>query len=90
VIVVLHDLALAARYCDRLVFLFAGGGILDEGEPDDVLTDAHIGTANGVDVARGQKDDVPYLLPWLAIIVTGRSSAGSAIERTGERVGANH
>jgi iron complex transport system ATP-binding protein len=89
VIVVLHDLALAARYCDRLVLL-AGGSILAEGEPNDVLTDAHIATAYGVDVVRGQKDDVPYLLPWLSVVATGRSSASSAIERTGERVGVNH
>jgi iron complex transport system ATP-binding protein len=88
VIVVLHDLALAARYCDRLVLL-AGGSILAEGEPNDVLTDTHIATAYGVDVVRGQKDDVPYLLPWLPVVATGRSSASSAIERTGERVGAN-
>jgi iron complex transport system ATP-binding protein len=89
VIVVLHDLALAARYCDRLVLL-AGGSILADGEPNDVLTDAHIATAYGVDVVRGQKGDIPYLLPWLPIVATGRSSASSASERTGERVGANH
>jgi iron complex transport system ATP-binding protein len=64
VVVVLHDLALAARYCDRLILL-AGGGILTEGKPGDVLTDAHIAAAYGVEVARGQKDGVPYLLPWL-------------------------
>jgi iron complex transport system ATP-binding protein len=63
VVAVLHDLALAARYCDRLILL-AGGGILAEGKPGDVLTDAHISSAYGVDVVRGQKDGVPYLLPW--------------------------
>jgi iron complex transport system ATP-binding protein len=88
VIVVLHDLALAARYCDRLVLL-AGGSILAEGEPNDALTDAHIATAYGVDVVRGRKDDVPYLLPWLPVVATGRPSASSAIERTGKRDGAN-
>jgi iron complex transport system ATP-binding protein len=64
VVVVLHDLALAARYCDRLI-LMAGGGILAEGNPADVLTDAHIASAYGVKVARGDKDGTPYLLPWL-------------------------
>jgi iron complex transport system ATP-binding protein len=88
VIVVLHDLALAARYCDRLVLL-AGGSILAEGEPNDALTDAHIATAYGVDVVRGHKNDVPYLLPWLPVVATGRPSASSAIERTGKRDGAN-
>jgi iron complex transport system ATP-binding protein len=82
VVVVLHDLALAARYCDRLVLL-AGGSILAEGEPNDVLTDAHITTAYGVEVVRGQKDDVPYLLPWLPSATTRSSLPNSVIERAG-------
>jgi len=81
VVVVLHDLALAARYCDRLVLL-AGGGILAEGKPSDVLTDAHIAKAYGVDVVRGQKDGVPYLLAWLPT-ATRISSPVSAMERAG-------
>jgi iron complex transport system ATP-binding protein len=89
VVVVLHDLALAARYCDRLVLL-AGGGILAEGEPGDVLTDTHIAAAYGVDVVRGQKDGVPYLLPWLPAVAATMSSRVSAMERAGKRVGASH
>lgn len=52
VLVALHDLALAARYCDRLILLNAGGLVAD-GSPAEVLTndrphevyevDAHIG-----------------------------------------------
>jgi iron complex transport system ATP-binding protein len=63
VIVVLHDLALAARFCDRLVLL-AGGSILAEGAPMQVLTDANVTQAYGVDVVRGEREGVPYLLPW--------------------------
>jgi iron complex transport system ATP-binding protein len=63
VIVVLHDLPLAARFCDRLVLL-AGGGILAEGAPIQVLTDAHLAQAYGVEVVRGAHDGVPFLLPW--------------------------
>jgi iron complex transport system ATP-binding protein len=85
VVVVLHDLALAARYCDRLILL-AGGGILAEGKPSDVLTDSHIARAYGVDVVRGQKDDVPYLLPWSPTV---GSSTVSAMERAEKPVGAN-
>jgi iron complex transport system ATP-binding protein len=81
VVVVLHDLALAARYCDRLVLL-ARGGILAEGKPSDVLTDAHIAMAYGVDVVRGQKDGVPYLLAWLPT-ATNISSPVSSMERAG-------
>ncbi len=41
VIVVLHDLALASRFCDRLVLL-ADGGVLVQGSPREVLTDANV------------------------------------------------
>jgi iron complex transport system ATP-binding protein len=63
VIVVLHDLALAARFCDRLILL-AQGGIQVEGAPARVLTDAHLARAYGVEVVRGERDGIPYLLPW--------------------------
>ena len=63
VVVVLHDLALAARFCDRLVLL-AGGEVLTAGPPSDVLTDRHIAKAFGVEVVRGEREGVPYLLPW--------------------------
>jgi len=60
---VLHDLALATRFCDRLILL-ARGGILVEGAPAYVLTDAHVAEAYGVEVVRGEHDGVPFLLPW--------------------------
>jgi iron complex transport system ATP-binding protein len=63
VMVVLHDLALAARFCDRLVLL-ANGGILAEGPPMRVLTDTNVAQAYGIEVARGERDGVPFLLPW--------------------------
>jgi len=63
VIVVLHDLALAARFCDRLVLL-AHGGVLAEGPPRDVLTDHHLARAYGVEVVRGEHDGVSFVLPW--------------------------
>ncbi len=63
VVVVLHDLALAARFCDRLILL-ADGGILVEGTPRQVFTDDHLARAYGVEVTRGERDGVPFLLPW--------------------------
>jgi iron complex transport system ATP-binding protein len=63
VIVVLHDLALAARFCDRLILL-ARGGILVQGVPDQVLTDDRLREAYGVEVIRGEREGVPYVLPW--------------------------
>lgn len=43
----IHDLSMAARYCDRLVLL-SGGRVLAEGPPDEVLTPDTIETAFGV------------------------------------------
>jgi iron complex transport system ATP-binding protein len=64
VIVVLHDLALASRFCDRLM-LIAKGGILAEGFPAQVLTDTNVENAYGVQVVRGERDGTPFLLPWV-------------------------
>jgi iron complex transport system ATP-binding protein len=63
VIVVLHDLALAMRFCDRLILL-AGGNVLVEGPPARVLTDDHVARAYGVEVVRGERDGVAFVLPW--------------------------
>jgi iron complex transport system ATP-binding protein len=65
VIVVLHDLALAMRFCDRLVLL-AEGRVLAHGSANEVLTDDLLRRAYGIDVVRGERDGVPYLLPWSA------------------------
>jgi iron complex transport system ATP-binding protein len=45
---VLHDLNLAARYADRLVVM-AGGRIITEGAPSEVLTAATVKDAFGLD-----------------------------------------
>jgi len=47
-IVILHDLSLAARYCDRLVILQDGKKIAD-GTPWEVLTPGNLRTAFGVE-----------------------------------------
>ena len=46
-IAAIHDLNLAARYCDRLVLL-SNGGVVTEGAPEDVLTPETIESAFGV------------------------------------------
>jgi iron complex transport system ATP-binding protein len=63
VIVVLHDLALAMRFCDRLVLL-AEGRVLANGSAADVLTDELLARAYGIEVARGARDGVPFVVPW--------------------------
>lgn len=44
---VLHDLNMAARFCDRVVLL-AEGRMIDEGEPDSVITERHVAEVFGV------------------------------------------
>lgn len=62
VLVVLHDLSFALRYCDRLV-LIHDGGVLAGGKPDQVLTDANLETAFGVQVARWSDGQDTFLAP---------------------------
>ena len=47
VLIAIHDLALAARFCDRLILLYEGK-TLAEGTPEEVLTPQHLASAFGV------------------------------------------
>lgn len=62
VVVVLHDLTLAMRYCDRLVLLGAGKLLADG--PPSVLSDALIEATYGITALRGEHQGSPFLLPW--------------------------
>lgn len=66
VVVVLHDMGLAARFCENLLLLHQGG-ILAQGKSDEVLTDAHIATALKVTVTRILCGDVSQPVPLLAL-----------------------
>lgn len=63
VLVTLHDLTLASRFCDRLVLL-SDGRLLHQGTPDAVLTDEKMREAYGVSLARGQWDGESFVVPW--------------------------
>lgn len=64
VVTVLHDLTLAARFCDRIVVL-AEGRIVADATPDRALTDRLLADVFGVSVRRGQAPDgTRYILPW--------------------------
>ncbi|MFG1374169.1 ABC transporter ATP-binding protein [Xanthobacter oligotrophicus] len=64
VVAVLHDLTLAARFCDRLA-LMKEGILIAEGAPAAVLTTDRVAEAYGVTVERGEFGGEPFILPWL-------------------------
>ncbi|MER7775918.1 ABC transporter ATP-binding protein [Streptomyces sp. NPDC096191] len=53
VLVALHDLALAARYCDRLLLMHRGS-LVASGTPEDVLTPARLAEVFEVDAEVGR------------------------------------
>jgi len=63
IVVVLHDLNLAARYCDRL-FLLENGCLRATGPSDDVLTPAHLNAAYAIEAVRGHHETENFIVPW--------------------------
>ncbi|MCF4167634.1 ABC transporter ATP-binding protein [Zavarzinia compransoris] len=63
VVVVLHDLTLAARFCDRLVLL-SGGRVLAAGAPAEVLSDGHLSEAYHIEALRGGTGGEAHVIPW--------------------------
>ena len=63
VVLVLHYLALAARYCDRLVLLQAGQTVA-EGPPSEVLTDELLARVYHIDTLSGSFENRRYVIPW--------------------------
>jgi iron complex transport system ATP-binding protein len=63
VVVVLHDLTLAARYCDRLV-LMDQGKIVADGPPVDVLTPQTLSRYYGVSATIAMHDGELMVVPW--------------------------
>jgi len=67
VVVVMHDLGLATRSCDRLAVLHKGS-IAADGAPDAILDDPLLREVFSITVARGQMEGRPFLVParWVA------------------------
>jgi iron complex transport system ATP-binding protein len=62
VVVALHDLSLAARFCHRIV-LMQGGRLVAAGSPEDVLKPEHLAAAYGIKARYVQVEGVPVVLP---------------------------
>jgi len=63
VVIVLHDLSLTARYCDRVVLLNRGQ-ILADGAPEEVLTRTNLAMTYDVSCHITKHEDQMVVLPW--------------------------
>ena len=63
VLVVLHDLALATRFCDRLILLHQGK-VVASGDGESVLSNANLAHAYQVHGLHGRQDDESFVLAW--------------------------
>jgi iron complex transport system ATP-binding protein len=66
VVAVLHDLGLAARFCDR-VLLMNEGKVVGDGPPDATLSSAAIRMHYRVEPFIARHDDEPLIVPWRAL-----------------------
>jgi iron complex transport system ATP-binding protein len=62
VVVVLHDLSIAARHCSRVV-LMADGRVAGDGPPATVLSSENLRNTFGVDAFIGEHAGAPVILP---------------------------
>jgi iron complex transport system ATP-binding protein len=74
VVVVMHDLTLAARFCDRLVLLDQGR-VVGDGPPAAVLSPAALAATYQVEAVVGQHEGALTILPWRRLGDHGDDSA---------------
>jgi iron complex transport system ATP-binding protein len=79
--VVLHDLALAARFCSRVIVLHQGR-LLTDGAPAVVLDDPILARAFGVEAVRVQHAGQTCLVPWRLV----SSAMASVIDVQNDRL----
>jgi iron complex transport system ATP-binding protein len=63
VVAVLHDLTLAARFCNRVLLLHAGAVVADDG-PEQALNAAAVRRHYGVEPFISRYDGEPVIVPW--------------------------
>lgn len=62
IVIVVHDLTVAARYCQRLVLLH-GGGVAARGVPEEVLTARNLKSYYGILAHAGHAEGKPFIVP---------------------------
>jgi iron complex transport system ATP-binding protein len=63
VVVVLHDLTLASRFCDRLLLLDRGAAVA-AGAVEEVLAEPHLQRVYGIRALVGAHEGERYIVPW--------------------------
>ncbi|THF64634.1 ABC transporter ATP-binding protein [Pseudothauera nasutitermitis] len=63
IVVVLHDLTLASRFCHRVLLMHQGRAVAC-GAPRQVLTPANLQRVYQVQAMHGEHEAQPYVLPW--------------------------
>ena len=82
----IHDLNLAARFCDRLMLL-SEGRVLAEGTPEEVLTPETIAAAFGVDVGVYRDPNTGSLAISLIGPANGHGAASNGRSSSRQRLG---
>jgi iron complex transport system ATP-binding protein len=72
IVVVLHDLTLAARFCDRVCVL-SEGEVAADGTPADVFAGDVVPNVYGVTTSTGTHDGQTYVIPWRRLPPKGLS-----------------
>jgi iron complex transport system ATP-binding protein len=63
VLAVIHDLAFAARFMDRIVLMHEGA-VAGDGPPADILSADRLAQVYAIDVLRGEEGGRNWILPW--------------------------
>ena len=63
VLAVIHDLAFAARFMDRVVVMHEGG-VAGDGPPLEVLSPERLAEVYAIDALRGEEGGRRWILPW--------------------------
>lgn len=79
IVVVLHDLSLAARFCDRLVIIDAGQ-VHADGTGDAVLSAQVLADVYGMSAHLGEVDGVPFVIPLASLSDGHAGKNGAAIQ----------
>lgn len=62
-VMAIHDINLAARFCDRLILL-KRGAVHSIGSPSEVVTPQNLRDVHGINAVVSWHGGSPYVIPW--------------------------